>query len=164
MRLNLLWLSLSLLALSPAAWTQNNNEAGLPITIEADSLVAQEQQGISLYQGDVVATQGRFSLQGEQLEITHPNQQLERLHMSGKPAQFKRYLEQQQAWVSGHADTIIYHAQSKQIELIGNAYIEQEGTHTISGPTLYYDLNKETLQANGSVEQPGRVSVTITPQ
>jgi lipopolysaccharide export system protein LptA len=161
MHLKLRWLSISLLTLTQAVWAQNSNET---ITIEADSLVAQEQQGLSLYQGAVLATQGSLTLQGDQLEITHPNQQLERLHMSGKPAQFKRYLQQQQAWVSGHADTIIYHAQSKQVELIGHAYIEQQGAHTISGPTLYYDLNKETLQANGSADQPGRVSVTITPQ
>lgn len=159
-----LLISITLLSFTNQAWSQADDETKLPINIEADTLHAQEQQGFSIYEGDVVATQGSLTLEGQRLEINHPNQQLQRLVITGKPAKFKRYLPEQKAWVTGHADTIIYHAQAKLMDFIGEAHIEQERTHTISGPSLQYDLDKETLQASGTSAQPGRVSVTITPQ
>lgn len=159
-------LIMALLIFSHQAWSNEatQDETKLPINIEADRLDAQDQAGISIYHGNVIATQGSLTLKGEQLKIEHPQRQVQRVTVIGKPATFRRFNVEEQTWISGQADSLIYYANQKQVELIGNAQLEQEGTHSIQGPKLQYDLEQQTIQAGGTTEQPGRVSVTITPK
>ncbi|HEY9018035.1 lipopolysaccharide transport periplasmic protein LptA [Thiomicrospira sp.] len=154
-----------LIGLSFSAWSQTtvDDETKLPIDIEANSLDAQDQQGLTVYSGQVIATQGSLTLTGDQLEIQHPDRQVQKITTTGKPATFKRFLSEQNAWINGKADTIIYLTETRQIELIGQAYLEQEGTHKIEGPKLIYDMQAQTLNAGQTDNESGRIKMTITP-
>lgn len=152
------------LSFSSWAQTQATNETSLPIDIEANALDAQDQQGLTIYSGQVIATQGSLTLTGERLEIQHPDRQVQKITTTGSPATFKRFLAEENAWIKGQADTIIYLTQTRQVELIGQAYLEQEGTHKIEGPKLVYDMNAQTLNAGRTENEPGRIKMTITPK
>lgn len=142
---------------------QAQDETQLPIEIEADSLDSQDLTGLSRYLGNVIVTQGTLTLSGDQLDLHHPQRQLEKMVVTGQPAQFRRYMSEQEAWLNGHADTIIYYDQQQKVELIGQAFMQQEGRHKITGPRLFYDLEAQTLTAGSSEQQEGRVSVTLIP-
>lgn len=154
-----------LISLSLSSWgqTQTSDETTLPIDIEANKLDAQDQQGLTIYSGQVVATQGSLTLTGDRLEIEHPDRQVQKITTTGNPATFKRFLAEENAWIKGKADTIIYLNQTRQVELIGQAYLEQEGTHKIEGPKLVYDMNAQTLNAGQTEKEAGRIKMTITP-
>ncbi|MBE0493584.1 MAG: lipopolysaccharide transport periplasmic protein LptA [Thiomicrospira sp.] len=152
------------LSLNSWAQTQPIDETALPIDIEANQLDAQDQQGLTVYRGDVIATQGTLTLQGDQLEIHHPERQIQKITTTGMPATFKRFLTEENAWVSGQARTIIYLTETRTVELIGQAYLEQEGRHKIEGPKLVYDMNAQTLNAGQTDDESGRIKMTITPK
>ncbi len=143
--------------------TPNTPDEEQPVKISANSLDAQEKQGISVYKGDVVVTQGSMTLKGELITVRHPNSQLQTVKASGKPASFQRFSQVDQAWLKGQASTIEYNALNKTILLIGKAQVEQPGKHMIKGPKLFYDMSNQTLKAQGTEQEKGRISVTFNP-
>jgi lipopolysaccharide export system protein LptA len=158
-------LTACLLGFYHQAWSTNpENPANEPIQIEADSLDAQDARGITRYLGNVLVTQGHTQLSGDQVDINHPNRQLQTLTSVGQPARFQHLDPVEQTLIKGHANTIIYYAQQRKIHLIGDAYLEQENTHKIQGPTLIYDMENQTLNAGSTEQQTGRIKMTLTPQ
>ncbi|MDG6777418.1 lipopolysaccharide transport periplasmic protein LptA [Thiomicrorhabdus sp. zzn3] len=135
-----------------------------PIHITADSLDIQDLKGISVYKGNVEITQGKMSLYGDQVTLYHPQRDIQKIEVTGQPARFKRFDPVEQSWVTGQADFIDYRATSKTVLLTGNAVVEQPGKHNIKGPKLFYDMQKQTLQAESTPQQKQRISVTITPE
>lgn len=135
-----------------------------PIQIQADSLQASEKQGKSVYSGNVEIKQGSLLINGDRIEVKHPNGQLQKVTTIGKPASFKRYNPTENAWVIGQANNIEYDTLKKTVKLSGNAQVEQPGKHLIKGSVLFYDLTKQTLNANSSETKKQRVSVTFSPQ
>ena len=162
------WLiTLVLLAFNTHGHAQDNSKTPdntQPIKIQADNLNASEKKGKSVYSGNVEVQQGSLQISGERIEVTHPDGQLEKAITTGKPARFKRYNSAENAWVIGQANKIEYNTQSKTVLLSGNAQIEQPGKHLIKGSELFYDINKQTLNANSNNNDKQRVSVTFSPQ
>lgn len=135
-----------------------------PVHITADSLHIQDQQGISIYTGNVEVTQGSLTLTGDKITLHHPQREIDWIQVEGQPATFKRFDPQQQAWINGRADFIDYQATAKTVLLTGNAEVEQTNKHRITGPKLFYDLQNKTLQAQSSDEEKKRISVTLMPE
>ncbi|UQB42921.1 lipopolysaccharide transport periplasmic protein LptA [Thiomicrospira microaerophila] len=136
----------------------------MPIQIEADKLDIQDTKGITHYSGNVIVSQGETKILGEQVKISHPNRTLLNLTATGAPAKFHHFDAEQQLQIHGQANTIIYFAQEREIHLIGNAYLTQQDSHTIQGPSLIYDMNELTLQAGSNEAYTGRVIMTFEPQ
>lgn len=143
--------------------TAHSADQDQPINITADSMVSQEKSGKSVYKGSVVVTQGSMTLKGDVINVLHPKGKLNKLVATGQQASFQRFSEKDQAWLKGRADKIEYHANNKTILLIGNAKAEQPGKHVITGPKLFYDIQKKTLQAQSTSTEKRRISVTFTP-
>lgn len=146
------------------AWSQAvSNDREQPVEIEANQMQADEQTGVSIYIGDVIAVQGSLKVTGEKMDITHPNNELQKIIAIGQPAEFESFLVEQNAWVKGKALTIIYYAEQQKIELIGEAFAEQENKHTITGDKIVYDLDTQIL--NASSDQPNkRIKMVLTPE
>lgn len=137
-----------------------------PIEIQADRLQASEKQGKSIYTGNVKVSQGSLNIKGDRIEVIHPNGKLQKVITTGKPATFKRFNKIENAWVIGQANKIEYDSEAKTVLLVGNAQIEQPGKHQIKGSQLFYDMTRQTLQANSDASQGDkqRVTVTFSPQ
>lgn len=153
-----------LLALSFGAHSAERNlEKDQAISINADQLLVQEKAGISRYKGNVEVKQGALQLNGEQITITHPNNQLEKIEISGTPATFTRIDSKTNAMTQGHAEQIIYQSTTDTLTFIGNAFVEEAEKHKISGAKLIYDLQKQTLQAESNKQKQERVQVILVP-
>ncbi|QBZ82997.1 Lipopolysaccharide export system protein LptA [Hydrogenovibrio crunogenus] len=144
--------------------TPNTNEESLPIEIKADSLISQDQKGQSIYSGRVIITQGTTVIHGDKVTIFHPNRKVIKAIVIGQPATFKRFLPEEQNWVDGRADTITYHAENRTVLLEGNAFVNQEGKNSISGPEILYNLNDKTLSAKGNKVEKKRITVIFEPE
>jgi len=142
----------------------NTAEENLPIEIKADSLIAQDSIGESTYQGNVIITQGKTEIIGETVTIFHPNRQVDRAIILGKPATFKKFNDDDQTWVNGQADKITYHTIDKIVILEGDAQINQAVKNSISGPEIIYNLTDKTLSAKGTETDKKRITVTFQPE
>ncbi|NPA72812.1 MAG: lipopolysaccharide transport periplasmic protein LptA [Gammaproteobacteria bacterium] len=142
-------------------------DAEHPVHISANSLETHQKKGQSTYKGNVVITQGSLTLKGDVIFIQHPNGTLKHVKATGADtehlASFKRFSQIEQAWLTGQATTIEYDAAKRTLLLIGHAQIEQPGQHQIKGPKLFYDIKKQTLQAQSTSSEQGRVTVTFNP-
>lgn len=142
----------------------NAEKKAQPIEISADSLIAQEQKGVSTYQGNVVILQGKLLIKGDKVIIKHPNQKISQAIITGSPATFKNFIESEQSWVTGHANKITYHADKKTILFEEKAHINQAGKNSISGSSILYDAEKETIQAKGNKAKNERIKVIFSNQ
>ncbi len=157
-------LSSFLLASSPGVLAQAPTpDEEQPVHISANSLDAQEKKGISIYKGNVIVTQGSLTLKGDEIMVKHPNNQLQTVKSTGQPASFKRFSQTDQSWLKGKANLIEYDALNKTVLLVGNAQVEQPGQHLIKGPKLFYDMANQTLKAQSTEQEKGRISVTFNP-
>ncbi|QKI89749.1 lipopolysaccharide transport periplasmic protein LptA [Thiomicrorhabdus xiamenensis] len=156
--------ALCLFALTPLHAEERPSESQEPIKISADRLLVNEKQGVSRYQGNVLVNQGSLQLQGEQIEIVHPGNQLQKIEILGKPARFQRVDASTQNLTRGEAEKIIYQADKDILTFIGNARVEENGKHQISGSKLVYDLQKQTLQAQSDSQKQNRVEVILVPE
>lgn len=160
--IQLIYLLISLTLLPLPTYAQQD-ESNLPIEIEADRLIAEEKTGISRYIKNALAIQGTLKIEGDQLEIHHPNREFNKLIATGNPAKFRRFIPEQNSWASGSAKTIIYYTNPRKIELITDGYAEQEGEHKITGDHIIYNLENQSLKAQ-STQPNSRVKITLTPE
>lgn len=160
-RFSLLLLMIGLQCLFSAKTLAQTKDSQQPLQITADRLVTNEKTGASEYQGKVQIIQGSFSLNGDKVEISHPDNRLKSIRATGKPADFKQFNIEEQAWVTGKANQIFYNADNKTLRLSGNAEIRQDNKHQIKGENLLYDFEKQTLQASGDNKQ--RIEVILQP-
>lgn len=137
-------------------------KSNLPIEITADSLVAQEQKSISIYSGNVIISQGKLKIHGDNVTIKHPKKIISEAIIIGKPATFVNFIEKDNSWVKGHAEKITYQAVEKTILFEKNAVISQDGKNSISGSSILYNTNKETIQAKGNKEKQERIKVIFS--
>ncbi|MBN2647397.1 MAG: lipopolysaccharide transport periplasmic protein LptA [Thiotrichales bacterium] len=138
-------------------------ESQNPIKIQADQLLVNEKMGVSRYQGNVVIEQGNMRLTGERIEISHPNNALAKIEIHGSPANFTRKDPVTGSLTRGQAQTILYLAPTDTLTFIGNALVEENGKHKISGAKLLYNLQQQTLQAQSDAQQQERVEVILMP-
>lgn len=156
-------LLLASLGLSHAEETVTAEE-NLPIEITADSLLAQDNIGESIYEGNVIITQGQTKITGETVTIFHPERQVNKAIIKGNPATFKKFNPEDQTWVNGQADKITYQTVDKIVILQGNAEVNQADKNHISGPEIIYNLTDKTLSAQGNEAENKRITVTFQPE
>lgn len=161
-----------LLIFSPFTYAENpaepskatNPDDQLPIEITADSLDVKGQTGISIYLGNVIISRGTTQLTGDKVTIYHPNKAFQKAEIIGQLATFKRFLPEEQSWVNGHAEKILYDGEKRTVLLTGQAYVNQEGKNDISAPRIFYNLNTERLTAGSSQQEKQRIKMTFTPE
>lgn len=155
---------LAMTLFSQALFAADTQEKQLPIEVTADQLLAQDKKGQSVYSGRVEIVQGTTTIKGDKVTLEHPERQFNKAIILGKPATFKRFIEEDQQWVNGHADKITYQADKKTVLLEGNAFVNQEGQNSISGPKIFYDMTEKTLSATGNKKEQKRIKVIFTPE
>lgn len=164
-------LLLALLLVSQTAFSadetpqkQAHPDDNKPIQVEADRLVVQGEEGVSVYEGNVVINRGTTQLTGEKITIFHPNKKFQKAIAIGNLSTFKRFMPEDNTWVNGHAKTIIYDTEAKTTLLEGTAFVNQEGINSISAPKIFYNLDTENLSAGSTLKEKKRVRMTFTPE
>lgn len=137
------------------------------ISLLADKATYSERTGVTTYTGNVVIEQGTMKLQAASLVAQlGKNKQISTITATGSPAKFQQQLESNRGIARGEAQKIVYNAETGIINLIGNAYLYQDGA-SIRSSTLKYSMNKGDIEASGTSNSTGtskgRVQIIIPP-
>jgi len=148
-----------------AAQTTSPATEPAPIYVESDSLLIDDQKGVSTYTGDVLFRQGGDSLKADKVRIfAQERKDVEKVVADGKPARFdhKAMLpDEEDAW--GEAERIEYFVEKELIIFQGEAFFKQ-GDNTFAGPRIEYSAATRQVKAGNTQQDTGRVHITIQPR
>ena len=139
-----------------------------PIQLVADKVTYNEKTGLSTYSGNVIIDQGTMRLQANSIVAMSSNDKkgIETITATGSPARFQQKVDTNKGLAKGHADKIVYNAQTGIVTLTGNALLEQDGS-SIKGAVLRYSMNKGDIEAlgtpNNTGTSKGRVQIVLPP-
>jgi lipopolysaccharide export system protein LptA len=106
------------------------------------------------------------SLSSDQAVVNFRDNQIERVVITGKPAEFEQRRTDSGAIARGRAGQIVYELVAGTINLSQDAWLS-DGKTEIESPTLVYDVRKQQVQASsvrGSGGGSERVRLTINPK
>lgn len=163
-----LLISLGLAAASSTSWALPSDR-DQPIRVQADSAELDDKQGVAVYRGSVVITQGSLKITGDTVTLTQ-NQtgDLEVFTAVGKPAYYEQQPSTDKQIVKAYGLTIQYYATNERIVLIDQAKVIQQG-NTFEGEKIVYDTQRQIVNAGRaggtaiSSPQP-RIDMVILPK
>jgi lipopolysaccharide export system protein LptA len=140
-----------------------------PIRVQADSAELDDKQGVAVYRGDVVITQGTLKITGDTVTITQNAQgDIEVFTSQGKPAYYEQKPDVDKEVVKAYGLTIQYFATNERIVLLDQAKVIQEG-NTFQGEKVVYDTQRQIVNAgratgvNVTTPRP-RIDMVIQPK
>lgn len=138
-----------------------------PISLVADKATYNERTGVTTYSGNVLIEQGTMKIQAASIVAQlNKNKQISTITATGSPAKFQQQVDTGSSVARGEAQKIVYDAESGLLNLVGNAYLYQNGA-SIRSNTLKYSMNKGDIEASGSSNTTGspkgRVQIIIPP-
>ncbi|WP_106478406.1 lipopolysaccharide transport periplasmic protein LptA [Phytohalomonas tamaricis] len=145
-----------------------DSDANKPINIAADKLQIDDRAGTAIYTGQVHMEQGTMKLDADRVEITRGNAGgVSKVNAKGNRAYIEQLPAPDDATVKGWGNTIIYHADTRRVELIGNAELHQAQDTFTGGYVEYYldrrQVNARSSESQSGQSQNGRVRMTLTP-
>lgn len=155
-------LPLALASLSALALPEDREQ---PIHIQSDSATHDQRQGRTTYEGSVELTQGTLRILADRITIqTDGNNEVDWLEAEGSPAHFEQQPNIDEELLTARAELVRYSAGDRQVLLLRNAWLEQDGA-TMSGNRIDYDMELEIVKAQGETggAQP-RIQMVIPPQ
>ena len=160
-----LWLA-GLLCVSATSFALPSDR-NQPISLLADRATYNDKTGVTTYSGNVVIEQGSMKLEAASIVAQlNKDKQISTITATGSPAKFQQQVDTAKGIARGEAQKIVYNAETGLINLIGNAYLYQDGA-SIRSSTLKYSMNKGDIEASGgsgaSGTSKGRVQIIIPP-
>lgn len=137
-----------------------------PINLEADTVTLDDIRKISVYQGNVVLTQGTLMLRADRLQVTQNENGLDKVSATGRPVAFRQKVDGRDEYIEGFADRIEYDGVNSQLELIGQARLRR-GADELRGAQISYNANTGFYKVVGqpNAKTPGgRVRAVIRPK
>ncbi|MCU7797620.1 MAG: lipopolysaccharide transport periplasmic protein LptA [Candidatus Thiodiazotropha sp. (ex Myrtea spinifera)] len=133
-----------------------------PMHLEADSVSIDEGTGISLYQGNVVITQGSLKLWADRLWIHRRDGKTDKLISEGQPTRFQQTTDEQEE-VRGHALRAEFYVDRDELLLFDDALLEQ-GPDQFRSDRIIYNRTSSQVKAGTSADGKQRVQVIIEPR
>src|SRR5512141_501732 len=96
-----------------------------PVNLEADTVTLDDIKKISVYQGNVVLSQGTLMLRADRVQVTQNADGLDKVSATGHPVAFRQKVDGRDEFIEGYADRIEYDGVSSQVELIGQAQLRR---------------------------------------
>ncbi|AVO52297.1 lipopolysaccharide transport periplasmic protein LptA [Ectopseudomonas mendocina] len=153
---------------SAAAWALPSDR-DQPIRIQADSAELDDKQGVAVYRGDVIITQGTLKITGDTVTITQTNSgDIDVFTSVGNLAYYEQKPAVDKDIVKAYGRTIQYFASNERIVLIDQAKVIQEG-NTFEGEKIVYDTRRQIVNAgratgtNVGTPRP-RIDMVIQPK
>jgi len=147
-----------------AAVTAKSSDAEQAMYIEADSVEIREQEGISIYKGNVIIKRGSTLIKGQLIYIYQNNNVIDRITAEGNPASFKQLNDQDQEILAQCLDMEYQNTQGVLV-LKQQALLVQH-KNRFTSEHIVYNTRKDIVQAGSDNEngEPGKQRVTITIQ
>lgn len=113
--------------------------------------------------GDVRIQMPDRRLNSGAAQVTFRNNEIARAVIRGQPASFEQRLKDEGKLARGRARSIEYDVQAGTVRLTGDAWLT-DGQNEIQGDTLIYNIDQESIKANPTGQDQGRVIITINPR
>lgn len=124
-----------------------------PATLDADEFDLDFQSGVRTYRGNVVYQQGTLRLYADEIVVYFKDDELDHAIASGRPAKFKQRPDDADTDVVGTGMRINMN-NAKQIIILQNSAKVIQGSNTISGKKITYDMATEKVKVrSGSKTQ-----------
>lgn len=137
-----------------------------PVNLEADTVTLDDIRKISVYQGNVVLSQGTMMLRADRVQVTQNAEGLDKVTATGRPVTFRQKVEGRDEFIEGFANRIEYDGVNSQLELIGQAQL-QRGSDELRGAQISYNAKTEFYKVVGQADATtpaGRVRAVIRPK
>jgi lipopolysaccharide export system protein LptA len=137
-----------------------------PVNLEADTVTLDDVKKISVYQGNVILSQGTLMLRADRVQVTQNASGLDKISATGRPVAFRQKVDGRDEFIDGFADRIEYDSVNSQLELIGQAQLRR-GNDELRGTQISYNANTEFYKVVGQpgAQTPkGRVRAVLRPK
>ena len=137
-----------------------------PVNLEADTVTLDDVRKISVYQGNVILSQGTLMLRADRVQVTQNAGGLDKVSATGRPVAFRQKVDGRDEFIEGYADRIEFDSVSSQLELIGQAQLRR-GNDELRGAQISYNANTEFYKVVGQPDAKspaGRVRAVIRPK
>lgn len=137
-----------------------------PINLEADTVTLDDIKKLSIYEGNVIVTQGTMMLRADRVQVVQNDQGLQSVSAVGRPVAFRQKLDGSDDFVEGFSDRMEYNGVTSQLELIGQAKLRR-GQDELHGAQISYNAGTEFYRVIGqpNAQTPaGRVHGVIRPK
>lgn len=118
--------------------------------VEADNAELDGIEGISIYRGNVVVTQGSMRITGHTLTV-HFNDggDIELAIMNGSPATYRQLPDGAGDYDEARARKMEYYPQKDSVMLIERAWVKNPDGSTMTGNRIEYDTAQSRVKARG---------------
>jgi len=137
-----------------------------PVNLEADSVTLDDVKKVSVYEGNVILSQGTLMLRADRVQVTQNERGLDKIVATGRPAAFRQKVDGRDEFIDGFASRIEYDSVNSQLELIGQAQL-RHGSDELRGTQISYNANTEFYKVVGQPDATtpaGRVRAVIRPK
>lgn len=161
-----LWLAVLLLS---TAWSSPapafNLSSSEPIHVSAQKARIDDAHDMAVYTGDVVVTQGKTRLTGNQVTIYRDKTGVSKIEATGSPATYHEPASPpKNPATDAKAATITYSRPQHLLTLTKDAEVKQRG-NIFRGNVIRYDTRSKVVTASGSSRANGsRVEMIIEPK
>jgi lipopolysaccharide export system protein LptA len=158
----LIWLPLLLSLLGPTSVSALTGDRDQPMSLEADSVSIDEGTGVSLYEGNVVISQGSLKLWADRVWIHRRDGKTEKMISEGSPTHFRQLTDEGQE-IKGRALRAEFYVDRDELLLFDEAELEQ-GADQFRNDRIVYNRATSQVKAGASAKGKERVRVIIEPQ
>ena len=158
------------LALAAGPATAEKADRDKPVNIEADRMLVDDARKESVFEGNVVLTQGTLQLKGERVVVRQDPGGFQHGIAYGRPAGFRQKRDGHDEYIEGRADRIEYDGRRDLLQMFGAANL-MKGQDEVRGEYISYNAKTEFFQVTagerpaGAVAAPeGRVRAVIQPR
>lgn len=151
--------TLTLLATTAAALPEDRTQ---PIRLEAGRGQLDQKTGVSVYEGNVVISQGSMRLTADTVTIHAKDNAFQRMEAAGAPATLRYQPTADKPEIQGTSQRVEYDVTAAKVIMSGNARLTQ-GQDQFSGERVEYDLKDDVVRARGASSN-GRIQFTIQPR
>ncbi len=141
-----------LIGLSSLSAVALKSDQDQPATLDADQFDMDFQTGVRTYRGNVVYQQGTIRLKADEIVAYFKDNQLERAIARGNPARFKQRPDGKDEDVVGTALRIELD-EIKNLVTMENDAVVTQGSNTITGRKITYDLETERVKVRSGGRQ-----------
>jgi len=137
-----------------------------PVNLEADTVTLDDIRKVSVYQGNVILSQGTLMLRADRVQVTQTEGGLDKVVATGRPVAFRQKVDGRDEFIEGFANRIEYDSAKSQLELIGQAQLRR-GSDELRGAQISYNANTEFYKVVGQPDAKtpsGRVRAVIRPK
>lgn len=163
-------LLLTVLAIAPRHALAEASDRDKPMQIDSDRMSSDEASRISIFDGNVVLTQGTILVHANRIVVHQDLDGFQHATATGNPVRFRQRTDasngQPGQWLVGQARRIELNERNQTIQLFGHARVTRGGNE-VRGNYIFVDERSQyfTVKAGPpGTEGGGRVHAVIQPK